>query len=64
MSPQVTNGHSVVVNGGTGENLEYAERLNSDPERLKFAYGTQLHDVRRVLISETVIGCPMCQVGW
>ena len=37
MSPPSTNGDNVVVNGGTGENLEYAEKLNSDPERLKFA---------------------------
>jgi hypothetical protein len=28
---------SSTVNGGSGNDLEYAEKLNSDPERLKFA---------------------------
>jgi hypothetical protein len=32
-----TNGISV-VNGGASNDLEYAEKLNSDPNRLKFAY--------------------------
>jgi hypothetical protein len=35
MSPHGTSG--VVTNGGTPNDLEYAEKLNSDPQRLKFA---------------------------
>lgn len=35
MSPHGTSG--AVINGGTPNDLEYAEKLNSDPQRLKFA---------------------------
>lgn len=34
-----TNGtNGLLVNGGLHNDLEYADKLNADPERIKFAY--------------------------
>jgi len=42
MSPNGVNGTSdragLLINGGLHNDLEYAEKLNADPERIKFAY--------------------------
>jgi len=32
------HGNQLVVNGGIGGDLSYHEKLNSDPDRLRFAY--------------------------